>query len=150
MLGYKSISQIVASCFFIGYIPFAPGTFGSLAGLVFIWLIKPDYLEQVFIIVALFVIGVVSAQAAEKEFGQKDSPRIVIDEFVGYLVSTAFLPLTVGYMISAFFLFRFFDILKPSPIRIVERHFHGGLGVMLDDVAAGILTNLLLQCWRIL
>lgn len=150
MLGYKSISQIVASCFFIGYIPFAPGTFGSLAGLVFIWLIKPDYLEQVFIIVTLFVIGVVSAQAAEKEFGQKDSPRIVIDEFVGYLVSTAFLPLTVGYMISAFFLFRFFDILKPSPIRIVERHFHGGLGVMLDDVAAGILTNLLLQCWRIL
>ncbi len=150
MRGYKSISQIVASCFFIGYIPFAPGAFGSLAGLVFIWLIKPDYLEQVFIIVALFVIGVVSAQAAEKEFGQKDSPRIVVDEFVGYLVSTAFLPLTVGYMISAFFLFRFFDILKPSPIRIVERHFHGGLGVMLDDVAAGILTNLLLQCWRIL
>ena len=147
---YKSISKAVASCFYIGYIPLAPGTFGSFAGLVFIWVTKPDYLQQVFIIIAFFILGVISSQLAEKEFGESDSPRIVIDEFVGYLISMAFLPLTLGYMISAFFLFRFFDILKPSPIKIVERHFHGGWGVMLDDVAAGVFTNLILQCWRLL
>ncbi len=129
--------------------PYAPGTFGSLAGLVFIWAVKPDDFWQVFIIIACFILGVISSHAAEKEFGLKDSPKIVIDEFVGYLVSIAFLPLTFGYIISAFFLFRFFDILKPFPIRNVERHFKGGLGVMLDDVAAGIFTNLILQFWRI-
>lgn len=150
MPGYKSISKVIASCFFIGYIPVAPGTFGSLAGLFFIWLLRPDYLQQTFIIIAFFIVGVISSQAAEKEYGQKDSPKIVIDEFVGYLISTAFLPITAGYLISAFFLFRFFDILKPSPIKVVERHFSGGLGIMLDDVAGGIFANLILQCWRIL
>lgn len=101
------------------------------------------------LIIICFISGVISSHVADKEFGQKDSSKIVIDEFVGYLVSIAFLPLTFGYLISAFFLFRFFDILKPIPIRNIERRFHGGLGVMLDDIAAGIFTNIILQVWRI-
>lgn len=130
--------------------PLAPGTFGSLAGVIFIWAVRPDDFWQVVIIIACFIVGVICSHAAEKEFGQKDSPKIVIDEFVGYLVSIAFLPLAFEYIISAFFLFRFLDILKPSPIRNIQGHFHGGLGVMLDDVAAGVFTNLILQLWRIL
>ncbi|MBI3592707.1 MAG: phosphatidylglycerophosphatase A, partial [Nitrospirae bacterium] len=88
--------------------------------------------------------------AVEKNTGIKDSKHIVIDEFVGYLASVAFLPLTAGYIVAAFFLFRFFDILKPPPIRNVEKKFHGGLGIMLDDLLAGIFTNIILQIWRMI
>ncbi|MGE5238696.1 MAG: phosphatidylglycerophosphatase A, partial [Chloroflexota bacterium] len=66
----------------------------------------------------------------------------------GYLVSVSFLPLTPGYLVSAFFLFRLFDILKPFPVGVIERRITGGLGIMLDDIAAGLITNLLLQIWR--
>lgn len=149
MPNYKAISKVIASVFYIGYIPFAPGTFGSLAAFVFVLIIKPDSFWLVTIIIICFIAGVISSHIAEKELGQKDSSKIVIDEFAGYLVSIAFLPLTFNYLISAFFLFRFFDILKPIPIRNIERHFHGGLGVMLDDIAAGIFANIILQVWRI-
>ncbi len=149
MLNYKTISKIIASLFYVGYIPFAPGTFGSLAAFVFVLILKPVSFWLVTLIIICFIAGVICSNIAENEFGQKDSPKIVIDEFTGYLVSVAFLPLTLGYLISAFFLFRFFDILKPIPISNIERHFHGGLGVMLDDIAAGIFINIILQVWRI-
>lgn len=149
MPNYKTISKVIASVFYIGYIPFAPGTFGSLAAFAFVLIIKPDDFWLVTLIIICFIAGVISSHIAENEFEQKDSSKIVIDEFAGYLVSIVFLPLTFDYLISAFFLFRFFDILKPIPIRNIERHFHGGLGVMLDDIAAGIFANIILQVWRI-
>jgi phosphatidylglycerophosphatase A len=65
------------------------------------------------------------------------------------MASIIFLPITIGYVVSAFCLFRFFDILKPPPIRNLERMFSGGIGVMIDDLAAGIITNLILQLWRL-
>lgn len=143
------LSKIIATVFFIGYIPFAPGTFGSLAGLAFIWIFKPDFLQQIVILIAGFIIGIFSSQVIENISGTTDSKHIVIDEFVGYLASIIFLPLTPGYIIAAFILFRFFDILKPPPIRNLERMFSGGIGVMIDDLAAGIITNIILQAWRI-
>lgn len=146
----QSISKVIATVFFIGYIPFAPGTFGSLAGLVFIWIFRPDFLQQIIILTAGFIIGVLSSQVVEKDFKIKDSRHIVIDEFIGYLASVIYLPLTVGYLIAAFFLFRFFDILKPPPIRNLEKIFSGGIGVMIDDLLAGIFTNIILQIWRMI
>lgn len=145
---YGLLSKILATVFFIGYIPFAPGTFGSLAGLAFIWIFKPNFLLQIIILTAGFILGIVSSQIVEKDSGTKDSKHIVIDEFVGYMASIIFLPVTIGYIVTAFFLFRFFDILKPPPIRNLERIFSGGIGVMIDDLAAGIITNLILQLWR--
>lgn len=146
----SAISKIIATVFFIGYIPFAPGTFGSLAGLLFIWLLKPSAIFQIMIILSVFVAGILSARIAEQEFGEKDSSRIVIDEFAGYLIAVAFLPLSAGYLIAAFFLFRLFDLVKPLPIRNIEKIFSGGIGVMIDDLAAGVVTNIILQIWRIL
>jgi phosphatidylglycerophosphatase A len=146
---YKFISKLIATVFFIGYIPFAQGTFGSLAGVAFIWIFKPDFSLQIVILIAGFIFGIVSSQIVEKESGTKDSKHIVIDEFVGYMASIIFLPITIGYVVSAFCLFRFFDILKPPPIRNLERMFSGGIGVMIDDLAAGIITNLILQLWRL-
>lgn len=146
---YRLLSKSIATVFFIGYIPLAPGTFGSLAGLTFIWIFKPDFLQQIVILIAGFIIGIFSSQVIEKISETKDSKHIVIDEFVGYMASIIFLPLTTGYIIAAFFLFRFFDILKPPPIRNLERMFSGGIGVMIDDLAAGIITNIILQIFRL-
>ncbi|MFO0752859.1 MAG: phosphatidylglycerophosphatase A [Thermodesulfovibrionales bacterium] len=103
---------------------------------------------QVLLVAAGLVLGTISAQVAEKGFGQHDSKHIVIDEFVGYLAAMLFLPLTVPYLAASFFLFRLFDILKPPPIRSIDRKVRGGVGIMLDDAAAGLCTNGLLQLWR--
>ncbi|MEW5743860.1 MAG: phosphatidylglycerophosphatase A [Nitrospirota bacterium] len=143
-----TFAKTIATVFFIGYLPFAPGTFGSLAGALFIWLVHPGPAVQAIVIGAGLVIGTMAAQAAENLFGRKDSGCIVIDEFVGYVTAIFSLPLTAGYMIAAFFLFRLFDIMKPPPIRNLERAISGGLGVMLDDIAAGVMTNILLQLWK--
>lgn len=141
----KYLSRTIATVFFVGYIPFASGTFGTLAGVVAIWLLHLENFHIVVIAGIGMLIGIVSAHIAEKDFNEKDSKYIVIDEFVGYFISIAFLPLTAGYLAAAFFLFRFFDVWKPFPIRNIEKTVNGGLGVMLDDVAAGIFTNLILQ-----
>ena len=92
---YRLPAKAVASVFFIGYIPFAPGTFGSLAGLALIWFLRPGIPVQAGILAAGFVVGVISAHFAEKAFGEKDSRQIVIDELVGYCVSALALPQTL-------------------------------------------------------
>ncbi len=142
---YLQISRFFATLFFIGYIPFAPGTFGSLFAVVFIGVLKPDISLHIIIVVIGFFIGIISSDYAERYFDKEDCSCIVIDEFIGYLVSVLFIPLTFNYLIGAFFLFRFLDILKPVPIRYIERTFKGGLGIMIDDIAAGIITNIILQ-----
>ena len=144
---FRPLSKIIATVFFVGYIPFASGTFGSLTALLLVMFLKPDRLLHGTLIIGCFAIGTVCAHAAEGFFGT-DSGRIVIDEFTGFLISVFLVPLTTGYLTAAFFLFRFFDILKPPPIRNIERVVSGGLGVMLDDAAAGLAANLCLQLWR--
>ncbi len=99
--------------------------------------------------ILLFFLGTWSSDEAEKDLG-KDSGHIVIDEFCGYLVSILFLPHSIGYLIAAFVLFRIFDILKPPPIRQVEKAVSGGIGIMLDDLLAGLCANICLQAWRYL
>ena len=140
----NSISRAIATLFYVGYIPFAPGTFGTFAGMLFIWLLRPSMLWQAFILAGVCIIGVIAAGIAEKSFGEKDSQYIVIDEFAGYLCSVIFLPLTPLIMLAAFVLFRFFDIIKPPPICRFEK-IGGGSGIMLDDIAAGVITNVILQ-----
>ena len=85
-----------------------------------------------------------SAGKVERLSGSKDTRVIVIDEFTGMLLSLYLLPARIGYISSAFLLFRFFDIVKPAPIKRLEK-LHGGLGIMLDDLMAAVYTNLVLQ-----
>jgi phosphatidylglycerophosphatase A len=137
----------MATLGFVGFLPVAPGTFGALCALLFVVLLNlplPLYLALTVLAVAL---GAVASGAVERAASEKDPGYIVIDEFAGYLVSVAFLPKTAGYLVSAFILFRFFDILKPPPIRRLQG-LGGGVGVMADDVVAGIFTNVVLQLWR--
>jgi phosphatidylglycerophosphatase A len=139
-----AISRAVATVGFVGYMPFASGTCGTLVAMIYIWLLKPSFIWQLTALGAVLVIGTITAGIAEKSFGEKDSQYIVIDEFAGYMCSIICLPLTPLYIIAAFLLFRVFDIVKPWPVCLFEK-IGGGAGIMLDDVAAGIITNMLLQ-----
>jgi phosphatidylglycerophosphatase A len=137
------ILKYIATIGFIGYLPFAPGTFGSLVAFAFFILLKPNPYIHVLILLLLIPIGIVSSHHAERLFKSKDSRHIVIDEFCGYLFSVIFVPF--NYAFAAFFLFRFFDILKPFPINKIDSVLSGGKGIMADDIAAALYTNLILQ-----
>jgi phosphatidylglycerophosphatase A len=142
--GLIIISRAISTVFFVGYIPFAPGTCGTFTAVLFIWLLQPSTAWQAVALAGVLITGVLTSGITEKELGQKDSKHIVIDEFAGYLCSIIFLPLTPFYLIAAFVLFRIFDIFKPPPVRMFEK-IEGGFGIMLDDVAAGAMTNVILQ-----
>lgn len=131
-----------------GYAPVAPGSFGAaLAVLLFVPLAALGPLGYAGVVVGVFGAGVAAGGAAERIFGRSDDGRIVIDELVGQWITL--LPLLaapapsraqcVGLLGAGFLLFRLFDIWKPGPVRLLERRVSGGLGVMLDDVAAGAL-----------
>jgi phosphatidylglycerophosphatase A len=146
---FKKIQHSIATLGFIGYLPYAPGTFGSALPCFLVILFKPGDILLIFFSSLIFLFGLQASHQAEKTLG-KDSGHIVIDEVCGYMISVLFLPKTTSYLIAAFVLFRIFDILKPPPIRKIERRISGGAGIMLDDVMAGIYTNICLQVWKYL
>ena len=139
--------QTIATIGFIGYLPYAPGTFGSVLGLLLILVLNPDNFALLIIFLLSFLLGLITSHSAEKSLG-KDSRHIVIDEFSGYLLSVMLIPKSTGYLLTAFILFRIFDIIKPPPIRKIERFVPGGAGIMLDDILAAIYANLCIQAWR--
>jgi len=129
-----------------GYLPKAPGTWGSAVG-VALWfglrnLALTHYLA---VVAALFVIGTACAGSAEKIVDQGDPGLVVIDEIVGQLIALTAAPAHPIAVAAAFLLFRLFDIVKPFPAGWLDRHIHGGIGIMLDDVVAGIYALLVLQ-----
>ena len=136
----------VATGFFIGTVPFAPGTFGSLIGLPVCFLLsRLNLLQSVIYILVFILVAIGIASAAEKILKQKDPGQIVIDEIAGLMVTFAGLPFNLKTALAGFIIFRVFDILKPFPIRILERRVGGGTGVVLDDVLAGVYGNLILR-----
>jgi phosphatidylglycerophosphatase A len=124
-----------------GLAPKAPGTAGTLVALL-IWFFLADLpIEIYMVIVAIAAIfGIYLCGRAAKELGIHDHPGIVWDEFVGLWIAMIGLPVTWSSIIAGFFLFRVFDILKPWPIGWIDKNFNGGLGIMLDDIFAGIAT----------
>jgi phosphatidylglycerophosphatase A len=144
----RTLLKHVATLWFVGYLPAAPGTWGSAAALLFVVLAHPSTPALMAMVVAGTVLGIMAADAAEEVIGEADSGHVIIDEFIGYLLSVVSVPHTYAYLAAAFLLFRFFDILKPFPIRKVEETLPGGWGVMADDIVAGVITNLVLQIWK--
>ncbi len=140
----KRLHELIATVFGLGYIPFASGTFGSLAGLALCLVLHGYLLAYVLAFIALFIIGIISAGRVEAESGIKDPSVVVIDEFACIFVAFLFVPLTPFYVITGFLLYRVLDIFKISPIRSVEK-LAGGWGIMLDDLVAALYTNLILQ-----
>ncbi len=144
----STLLKNIATLGFVGYLPVAPGTCGTIAALLFVAFIPLSHTVLLVIIAFGIVIGSIAAGTAEKLIDEADSCHIIIDEFVGFLVSIIFLPHAYGYLVSAFLLFRFFDILKPFPIGRLEKKIKGGAGIMADDILAGVFTNAALQIWK--
>src|SRR5512139_3460078 len=139
------IVLFIAQGGFSGRMPIAPGTAGTVVGVLLYLLVKDLsslWYSAVFVIVTL--IGTWAAGAADRVLGTKDSPTIVIDEIAGYLLVMSLIPFAWWAVIAGFVLFRFFDILKPWPINKLQ-DIPGGPGVMLDDIAAAVYTNIVLQ-----
>jgi len=128
----------------VGYIPFAPGTFGSLAGLLLWWLLPGSLSVQLTVIVVIFIVGSWSGSEAERHFASTDPGPVVIDEVLGMLVTLLLNPVGWGGAILGFLLFRASDIIKPYPANKLEQ-LHGGVGVMADDLMAAIYANLALR-----
>ncbi|GBE31874.1 phosphatidylglycerophosphatase A [bacterium BMS3Bbin05] len=134
----------------IGYLPVAPGTFGTIVCVIFLFIVRPSGTVLLLLIPAFAVLGTISSHFAEISFGEKDSHHIVIDEFTGFLVSMLFLDISILNLMLAFIFFRFFDILKPPPVRSFETLFKGGTGVMMDDIMAGIYANITVRLCNLL
>lgn len=129
----------IATCAGIGLVPFAPGTFGSIPGLLLVGLLRWLGLPwiELAVIVLVAVVGVWAASAAERHFALVDPGPVVIDEVLGMLVTVAFMPISLSGALIGFVVFRVCDVIKPFPARSMEK-LPGGLGVMADDFMAGL------------
>ena len=124
-----------------GLMPKAPGTFGTLAAIpVYLLMANFSVLIYSIISVVLFLLGIYLCQKTTDELKVHDHSGIVFDEIVGFLITMIAVPLTWQWIVAGFILFRLFDILKPWPISWLDRKVHGGLGIMLDDVLAGVFA----------
>ena len=135
-----------ASAFGVGFLPKAPGTWGSIFALLIWWALIGD-LEppiQAMIITAYFALSVYACHRVCRDFAVKDAGEMVADEVVGMWIALFALPNTLLWLVLGFMLFRFLDIKKPLLIGYIDEHVTGGLGVILDDVVAGIFTCIVL------
>lgn len=140
----RKIIKFTTSFFYIGHSPIAPGTLGSLAGLLIYFVVKDKVPIYAFSLVFTFILGILFSSEAERIYKRKDAQMIVIDEAFGMMLSMFLVPYNVWIMILGFILFRTFDILKPPPARAIEK-FSGSFGIMFDDIIAAIYTNFILQ-----
>ena len=134
-----TVEKVITTCFYLGKLPYAPGSWGSL-GTIVLWLFLPvDYLIHSTVILFLFIIGVYYSKQAAEKLKIHDPSEVVIDEAVGMGISLFMLPHSFILYFIAFCLFRVFDIFKPSFVFQVQS-LPGGWGIMLDDVLAGFFT----------
>ena len=131
----------------MGRAPVAPGTVASALTAIVLWVVPFSRLGLVLFLVAVVVLGTWAAHLAERRLGGKDPGAIVIDEVAGMTLSVVVLPLTPAVLFVAFVLFRIFDVVKPEPARVSQR-LSGGLGVMVDDLFAGLYALVLLLASR--
>ena len=136
----------IATCGYVGYVPVAPGTAGSIAGLALYGaagLLGGTQVE-IGVLAEVLAVGVWSSAASERHLGESDPGVIVINEVAGMLITLLALQPTWGGALAGFLAFRFFDVVKPFPARWAER-LPGGWGVMADDVIAGLYAHLVLR-----
>jgi phosphatidylglycerophosphatase A len=141
----RAVILFISQGAYLGRFPVAPGTAGTVLGvLLYLWMKELPPLQYALLCILLFVVGAWAAGRAEVFVGRRDSPSIVIDEIVGYLVAMFMAPPAWGFIAAGFVLFRVFDIVKPFPLKHLE-DLHRGIGVMLDDIGAGVYTGIILH-----
>ena len=145
----RSPAQLLAFGFGSGLSPLAPGTAGTVAAVpLYLLLVQlPDILYLLAVLLAA-VFGVWICGRASDELGVHDHPGIVWDEFVGFWIAAFALPAEPAWVLAAFVVFRIYDILKPWPVSWLDREVEGGAGIMIDDIAAGLLALATLQMAR--
>ena len=142
----RRLGLFLATCGYLGYVPIAPGTFGSAAGLAVFYAVRStgSVAIELAVIAILFAVGIWSGTQAEEHFGGIDPGPIVLDEVVGMLITLALLPVTPAGAVVGFLVFRALDVIKPWPSAGFEK-LPGGLGVMADDGMAAIYGNLVMR-----
>ncbi len=147
----KNPAAFIAYGFGAGLSPKAPGTMGTLVAIPIYWLIQDwSLFAYVTFTVVAFLFGIWICQRTVDWLKQDDPGAVVWDEIVGYLVTMIAAPQGWAWIITGFVLFRIFDILKPWPVSLADKKLHGGLGIMLDDVIAGVMAAavmVLIQLW---
>ena len=144
----NTFKKCFVTAFFAGYIPVAPGTFGTLVSVGLCCALLPlpaafSYAAVPALFLVLLYPAIRFSTESETHFSVKDPQQVVIDEVLGYLLTVMFHSLTLPLLAAAFFLFRFFDILKPFPVNRVQK-LNGGAGVVVDDLVAGVYANIVL------
>ena len=142
--------KVFASLGGIGYISFASGTFASLATLALFYALNPFANGVLVILIPVLLFSWIVCIFAEKIFDGHDNSRIVIDEFAGLLVCFALIDFDLITLCIGFLLFRIFDIAKPWPIGFIDRNIGGGIGVLLDDLLAGLISGAIIACLKYL
>lgn len=149
----KEVFRLLATGFYSGYAPWAPGTFGTLVAIPIIFIYKyllwrnllNSGLNEFLCVAFLCGLAVFVSHKYQKQQGGHDSEEIVIDEIAGFAVSLFLLPFTWPIVIAGFVLFRILDALKPFPISWFDKNVKGGVGVVVDDLVAGAFVNLILR-----
>ena len=145
----KRVVIFLATGCYVGYSPLIPGTTGTLVAIpIYFFLSRLSPLYYMAILLGSIYIAIWASDGAEVLLQSRDCRHIVIDEMVGFLVATFMVPPTLRNILLGFFLFRAFDIIKPFPIRALEEKVRGGYGVVLDDIVAGVYTNLVIHVLR--
>jgi len=140
------LTLVFATGFGAGYSPVASGTVGTAVAIpLFILLSQWGTSGVLAGLLVVTVLGIPAADHMERSLGTSDPGKVVIDEIAGFLLTMAGSPVAAGHLIAGFFLFRFFDIVKPPPVRQAERLLHGGLGVVADDLLAGVYAWICLR-----
>jgi phosphatidylglycerophosphatase A len=140
----KPLILAVSSFFYVGYLPLIPGTFASAVGVLLFYLVKYSLVNFALLLSVLIILGFLVSGRAEKIIGRKDPRCVVIDEVCGMLVSFILIPYDVKLIIIGFLIFRLLDTLKPYPAYSMQ-DLKGSLGIMSDDLIAGMYTNIILQ-----
>ena len=140
----RKIIHWIATCGPVGHLKFAPGTVGSLCGLLLVFTIQNNPIFSIVLLGFVFLIAVWASGVVAHDLGDKDPSIVVIDEVCGILVSFLWVPISWPRLLVGFLAFRFFDVVKPEPVRSLER-LPNGFGIVLDDVMAGFYANILLQ-----
>jgi phosphatidylglycerophosphatase A len=138
------LALAIATACGVGYVPLAPGTFGSAVGLLLWWVLPASTSVQAASIVVLFAVGSWSGSVAERHFGRTDPGQVVIDEVMGMLITLFLIPVGWRGALAGFLLFRVADVIKPYPANRLEA-LHGGVGVMADDAMAAVYANIALR-----